>query len=153
MKAAVALAVSVSLLLIGCFPNNARHRTYAKYTEGGMLVTGIIISALANTGADCDEMMMAGKPVDDCRTTAKWLSTAGVVLILGGLLGFVATIATAEDDSDSTPRVLSREPGGGSGAGSGSGTTVPEGTGSGATNGSAATPTPDGSAAPTPPSQ
>jgi len=132
MKAAVALALSVSLL--GCFPNNARHRTYAKYAEGASLVTGIVISAFANTGADCDEMSMAGVD-NDCRTTAKWLSTAGVVLILAGLVGFVATISTAEDDSESTPRVISREktvPGTGSGsaaptdgAGTGSATTTP----------------------------
>jgi hypothetical protein len=149
MKAAVALAVSVSLL--GCFPNNARHRTYAKYAEGASLVTGIVISAVANTGADCDEMMMAGRPVDDCRTTAKWLSTAGVVLILAGLLGFVATISTAEDDSESTPRVISvekKQPGTGSGAGSGS-TEPPPSTTPGTTDGSAAQPAPD--ATPPPP--
>lgn len=152
MKAAVALAVSVSLL--GCFPNNARHRQYAKYVEGASLVSGIVISAVTNTGADCDEMNMAGTDVDDCRTTAKYLSTLGVVLILGGLLGFVATIATAEDDSESTPRVISVEKKDGSGSGAGSGTPPPtNSTGSGASDGSAAPPVPEaGSAAPLPPS-
>lgn len=134
MKAAVALALSVSLL--GCFPNNARHRTYAKYAEGASLVTGIIISAVANTGADCDEMSMAGVD-NNCRSKAKWLSTAGVVLILAGLVGFVATISTAEDDSESTPRVISREKT--EGAGSGSGSAAPTG---GAGTGSATTPPP-----------
>jgi len=140
MKAAVALAVSISLL--GCFPNNARHRTYAKYAEGVALVGGIAISAFANTGADCDEMSMAGVD-NNCRTTATWLSTTGVVLIVAGLLGFVATISTAEDDSESTPRVISVEKtaGSGSGSGSGAGSAAPtDGAGSGATDGSAATP-------------
>lgn len=119
MKAAVALAVSISLL--GCFPNNARHRTYAKYAEGTALVAGIAISAFANTGADCDNESMAGVD-NNCRTTAQWLGTVGVVLIVAGLLGFVATISTAEDDSDSTPRVLSREK---TGPGTGSGSAAP----------------------------
>ena len=138
-------------LLVGCFPNNARHRTYAKYGEGIALVAGIAISAAANTGADCDNMSKAGVD-DNCRSTAQWLSTAGVILIVGGLLGFVATISTAEDDDDSTPRVLSREK---TGAGSGSAApTDGAATGSaapmpGATDGSAAMPAPDaGSAAP-----
>ncbi len=137
MKAAVALAVSISLL--GCFPNNARHRTYAKIGEGTALVAGIAISAFANTGADCDE---ENNNVDNCRSTAKWLSTVGVILILGGLLGFVATISTAQDDSQSTARVISREKTEGSGSGSGSAAPT-EGSGSaapGATDGSAATP-------------
>jgi hypothetical protein len=97
MKAAVALFVSITL--IGCFPNNPKARTYAKWVEGGMVVSGIAISAIANTGADCDADPNPGPndPNDGCRTTAKVLSTIGVALILGGLLGFVATIATAED--------------------------------------------------------
>ncbi len=97
MKAAVALLLSFSML--GCFPNNPRARTIAKWVEGGAVVSGIAISAIANTGADCDADPNPGPndPMDDCRTTAKWLSTLGVTLILGGLLGFVATISTAED--------------------------------------------------------
>src|SRR4051812_34324079 len=101
MRAAVALLVSVSML--GCFPHNPKHRTYAKLGEGGALVAGIAISAFANTGADCDKNAMAG--VDsNCRTNATILSTVGVALILGGLLGFVATVSTAEED-DQKPKV------------------------------------------------
>lgn len=97
MKAAVALVASVALLA-GCFPNNPRARTYAKYGEGAALIAGIAISAVANTGADCDETSMPGPNVDDdCRRNAKILGTVGLLLILGGLLGFVATISTAED--------------------------------------------------------
>jgi hypothetical protein len=98
-RAVVALLVLASFTLSGCFPHNAKHRTYAKIAEGGSLVAGIGISAFANTGADCDSMAMAGVETS-CRTTAKWLSTAGVTLILVGLIGFVATISTAEEAED-----------------------------------------------------
>ena len=97
MKAVVALLCSVAVLT-GCFPNNPQHRTYAKYAEGGALIAGIAVSAFTNTGADCDSMEMPGPNVDNnCRTKAQWLGTLGLALILGGLLGFVATISTAED--------------------------------------------------------
>jgi len=109
-------------MLVGCFPNNARHRTYAKYAEGGALIAGIAISAFANTGADCDKDPIGQ---DSCRDTAKWASTIGVTLILAGLLGFVATVSTAEDDADSTPKVISVEkatPAAGAGSADGAGT-------------------------------
>src|SRR4051812_15694499 len=97
MKAVVALVCSVALLF-GCFPNEPHKRTIAKYVEGGALIVGIGISAIANTGADCDQMAMQGPHVDNsCRTKAEILGTTGLLLILGGLLGFVTTIATAED--------------------------------------------------------
>jgi hypothetical protein len=95
MKAAVALILSFTML--GCFPNNPRHRTYAQYAEGVSLVAGIAISAVANTGADCDSMAMAGQDISDCRTKAKWLGTVGMLMILGGLVGFIATVSSAED--------------------------------------------------------
>lgn len=96
MRAAVALLVSISLL--GCFPHNPRARTYAKAGEGAAILAGIAISALAGTAADCDEMTMVGVDDSGCHTKAKWLTTTGVVLIVGGLLGFVATVSTAEED-------------------------------------------------------
>lgn len=97
MKAVVALLCSVAVLT-GCFPNNPQHRTYAKYAEGTAVIAGIAVSAFANTGADCDAMEMPGPNIEnDCRTKAKWLGSLGLVLILSGLLGFVATISTAED--------------------------------------------------------
>jgi hypothetical protein len=102
MRAAVALLASVSML--GCFPHNERHRTYAKLAEGGALVGGIVISAVGNTGADCDEMAVNGVETN-CKSNAQILSTIGVALILTGLLGFVATVSTAEDDNDAKPVV------------------------------------------------
>lgn len=95
-RAVAALLVSVSLL--GCFPHSARNRRYAQIGEGTAIVAGIVISALSNTNADCDEMQVPGLNDSSCKTNAQWATTAGVVLIVGGLLGFVATVSTAEKD-------------------------------------------------------
>ena len=104
IRAAVALVVSDSLL--GCFPHNARRRTYAQIGEGTAIVAGIAISAFSNTAADCDQM--AGPGIDDsgCKSSARWASTAGVTLILAGLLGFVATVSTAEDAQQQQPKPI-----------------------------------------------
>lgn len=108
IRAAVALLVSVSLL--GCFPHNARHRTYAQLGEGAAILAGIAISAFANTAADCDQMGGPGMDDSGCKSTAKWASTAGVTLILGGLLGFVATVSTAEDNQKPKPIEIKATP-------------------------------------------
>lgn len=103
VRAAVALLVSVTVMSAGCFPHNAQNRQYAKYGEGGSLVAGILVSALSNTGADCDAMEMKGIDSSSCRTKAQILGTVGLALILVGLVGFVATVSTAEDDNDAKP--------------------------------------------------
>jgi hypothetical protein len=116
MRAAVALLVSLTLTTAACFPHNAQHRTYAKIGEGGALAAGILISALSNTGADCDEQRAPGTEISDCRSNAHILGTVGVVLILAGLLGFVATVSTAEDEDKTSaqtqqvPAVVVPEP-------------------------------------------
>lgn len=106
MRAAVALLVTLTMTMTtgACFPHNERHRTYAKFGEGGALVAGIIISAISNTGADCDEMRAPGTEIKDCRSNAQILSTIGVGLILAGLLGFVATVSTAEDEDKTSAK-------------------------------------------------
>ena len=95
-RAVVSLLVSVSLL--GCFPHSPQKRTYAKIVEGSAILAGIAIGALANTNADCDEMTTPGLNETGCHNKAQWMSTAGVVLVVGGLLGFVATVSTAEQE-------------------------------------------------------
>jgi len=158
MRAAAALLVSISLL--GCFPHNPKARTYAKLGEGGAILTGIAISAFANTTADCDEMKMPGVDDSGCRGKAQWLSTAGVVLVLGGLLGFVATVSTAEDEAKPKPVVLqdqtpkpaehtavklpgqTQEAGSADAAATGSAATGSAATGSAATGSAATTPAP-----------
>ena len=95
MKAAV--AVALTLTLSACFPNSAKHRTYAKIGEGAALASGIGILYVANSGADCDQSRMVGES-SSCRSNASLVSTVGLGLILAGLGGFIATISTAPDD-------------------------------------------------------
>ena len=89
--------------LLACFPHNPRARTYAKLGEGGALVGGIVLAAVAGTSADCDQMAMPGIDTSACRNKATLLGGIGVALIVGGLLGFVATISSAEEDKTSPP--------------------------------------------------
>src|SRR5678815_3099862 len=96
IRAAVALIVTISIL--GCFPHDPRKRMYAEIGEGGALLGGIAVAAFAGTGADCDEMAMPGEDISSCKSKARILSTIGVTLIVAGLLGFVATVSTAEDE-------------------------------------------------------
>jgi len=110
MRAAVALLVTLTMSTAACFPHNEQHRTYAKLGEGGALVAGIILSGIANTGADCDEKRAPGTELKDCHSNANILSTVGVTLILAGLLGFVATVSTAEDEDKTSTKVLTPTP-------------------------------------------
>jgi hypothetical protein len=106
---AVAAVLCVSLL--GCFPHSAKKRTYAQLAEGGALVAGIGINFLINSGADCDQMGMPGTvdPNADCHTKANVLGDVGFGLILGGLVGFIATISTAQDNTEAGPAPLQSE--------------------------------------------
>jgi hypothetical protein len=146
MRAAVAFLPTVTMTLAGCFPHDPHKRTIAKVSEGGALIAGIAISALANTGADCDTMNKdPGQSPADCRSKAQILSTIGVSLILAGLLGFVATVSTAEDE-DKTSATVTSVPDTGSGSGSAAPTTTTPTT-TPTTNTQATTPTDTGSAA------
>jgi len=98
-----AVALIVCLSMAACFPHNAKHRTYAKLTEGGLLVAGIGILTVANTGADCDMTVKLGMPKADCQNKAGLVSGIGLGLIIAGLVGFMATVSTAEDDKPVTP--------------------------------------------------
>ncbi|HWU88771.1 MAG TPA: hypothetical protein VN253_16005 [Kofleriaceae bacterium] len=106
---AIALLVSFALLpAAGCFPNNARHRTYAKIGEGAALATGIGILLFSRTGADCSPT--PGTPYTECRTEASAVSAVGLGLILAGLVGFIATVSTAPDDKPALPAAPSQAP-------------------------------------------
>jgi hypothetical protein len=95
------LAVLLSLSLCACFPNNNKHRTIAKLTEGGLVAGGVVLLAVSNTQADC----MGGDafPGDraDCKSDAGRISTLGFGMILVGLIGFIATVSTQPDDPPS----------------------------------------------------
>ncbi|MBX3161024.1 MAG: hypothetical protein KF773_34005 [Deltaproteobacteria bacterium] len=98
---AAAVVVTLTCLATGCFPNNARHRTYAKFGEGAALVGGIAMLAASSTGADCSPQL--GRPgVIECRDSATMVGNVGLGLILVGLVGFLATVSTAPDDDAKT---------------------------------------------------
>lgn len=98
MRAAVALVLSLTLFSAACFPNNPRHQTYAKIGEGASMLAGIGLLLAVNTGADCDMDSKPGGEADDsCKSRATYLGNAGLALIIIGLVGFIATISTAED--------------------------------------------------------
>jgi hypothetical protein len=97
MRSVVALLLTASMS-VGCFPTDPHKRTLAQFGEGGAVVGGIVLEALLSTGADCDVMGKIGQPPDpNCHQKSATLGGIGVALILGGLLGFVATISTAEE--------------------------------------------------------
>lgn len=102
MKAVVASLLVLSLT--ACFPNSAKHRTYAKLGEGAAIAAGIGILYATNSGADCDEMRnVADETSSSCRTNASILGGIGLGLILGGLAGFIATVSTSPDDKPEQP--------------------------------------------------
>jgi hypothetical protein len=106
MRAAVALVLSLTLFSGACFPNNPKHQTYAKLGEGASMALGIGLLLAVNTGADCDMKSLAGVQSDEsCKTRATVLGDAGLALILIGLVGFIATVSTAED-AKPTPTVV-----------------------------------------------
>lgn len=98
-----AVALVLCLVFTACFPNNARHRTYAKLTEGGLLAGGIALLAVSSTQADCDMDIGLGMPRQDCKSRAGLISGIGLTMILLGMVGFAATTTTAVDDSENTP--------------------------------------------------
>lgn len=98
MRAAVALALSLTMATGACFPNNPKYQTYAKVGEGASMLAGIGLLLAVNSGADCDQMAnMSGGGDDSCKTRATVLGDLGLALILVGLAGFIATVSTAED--------------------------------------------------------
>jgi len=101
MKPFVALLLCVSLA--ACFPNSAKHRTYAKLGEGAALAAGIAMLYTVGTGADCDEMRGVGEDTDGCRGSASIVSSVGLGLILAGLSGFIITVSTSPEDKPEQP--------------------------------------------------
>lgn len=97
-----AVALVLCLVFTACFPNNAKHRTYAKITEGAFLAGGIALLAFSNTQADCDTDIGLGMPREDCKGRAGLISGIGLTMILLGLVGFAATTTTAVDDPPAT---------------------------------------------------
>jgi hypothetical protein len=105
------VALLTSLSLLGCFPHDPHARTISKLSEGGAVLAGIGILAFAGTGADCDANNKAiAMPDSSCHTKATVLSDIGLGLLIGGLVGFIATVSTAEEDKPVPTTVLKPEP-------------------------------------------
>lgn len=92
-------------LLSGCFPHDARKRTFAQLGEGGAIAAGIALEAVVNSGADCDQMGPVVNPDSSCRNKATIVGDIGLGLILAGLVGFLATVSTAEEDKTPTVEI------------------------------------------------
>jgi hypothetical protein len=101
----VAASVVAVAVLAGCFPENPRARTFAKYGEGAAVVAGVIVLAVANSGADCDALGQPGVPDSNCRKSSTTATSIGLSAILVGLVGFIATISTTPDDKRPTTTV------------------------------------------------
>ncbi|CAN5546980.1 hypothetical protein BH11MYX1_BH11MYX1_33730 [soil metagenome] len=87
-----------SLGSLGCFPHNARNRTISEVIEGGLAISGVIVEGVIQSGADCNTSHAPGEPAMTCAQNASTAGGIGVALILAGVVGFIATISTAEED-------------------------------------------------------
>jgi hypothetical protein len=94
-----------SMMLPGCFPHSARNRTISEIVEGGLAVSGVVVESFVQSGADCDMTHAPGAPPVTCKQDAALGGGIGVALILAGVVGFIATISTSEDD-DAKPKPI-----------------------------------------------
>ena len=90
----------IVLLLVAsaCFPESARHRRYAKIGEGVLVAGGIALNYLASSSG-CMQRP-PGSVVDDCDQSIAQLDNLGLVMIFSGLVGFAATMISANQDPD-----------------------------------------------------
>ena len=109
MRSAVALMLASSLFA-GCFPHNARNRTIAEIVEGGIAVSGVVVEGFVQSGADCTMQAAPGEPPLKCESNASVGGGIGVALILAGVVGFIATISSAEDDDKPTTIEIKAKP-------------------------------------------
>jgi hypothetical protein len=99
-----------SMMLPGCFPHNARNRTISEIVEGGLSISGVVVESFVQSGADCDMTHAPGAPPVSCKQNAALGGGIGVALILAGVIGFIATISTAEDDDKPKPIEIKAAP-------------------------------------------
>ena len=92
-------ALAILLALSACYPHDVHKRTLAKYAEGASLVTGIALEFAANSQADCDQMKVAGMADGNCGIKGAVLGDLGVGMMLAGLVGFIVTVSTSEEDA------------------------------------------------------
>ena|SRR5690349_17850608 len=93
-----AFALLASLQLLGCYPHDAHKRTISQLVEGGTIGAGIGMEYFSNNQADCDLMKQEGMS-GSCGGLGRSLDSIGMAFILAGLVGFIVTISSAEDDA------------------------------------------------------
>ena len=105
-----AVALSLSIALLGCFPHNAKLRTASQLAEGAAIVTGIVMEYFVNSDADCQQMQMLGMTDTACKSKGAALGDVGLGLILAGIGGFILTISTKEDDKPAVVELKPQQP-------------------------------------------
>jgi len=98
MRPVLALTLAAGLFSGGCFPHSARNRAIAEIAEGVLLAGGVGLEATVTTTADCQAEL---SPDPNCGKSGSRNSAIGVAIILTSLVGFIATISSAEDQSAS----------------------------------------------------
>ncbi len=106
-----AIALVTSLSLLGCFPHDPHARMIAQISEGGAAALGVTILALTHTNADCEaNNMNIAMPDMSCQNKSNALSDIGLALMIGGLVGFIATVSSAEEDPPPPPTNVLTKP-------------------------------------------
>jgi hypothetical protein len=105
-----AVASLVSIALLGCFPHNARLRTYSQAAEGAAIVAGIVTEYFVNSQADCQAKETLGNTQASCKSNGTALGGIGLGLILAGIGGFILTVSTAEADAPKLVEIKPADP-------------------------------------------
>ncbi|HEY3806179.1 MAG TPA: hypothetical protein VGL61_26430 [Kofleriaceae bacterium] len=96
MRSALALTLATAMLGGGCFPHSAKKRAIAEIAEGALLAGGVVLEATVTTTADCEAMV---SPSAGCGANGTRNGGIGVAMILTGLVAFIATISSAENEA------------------------------------------------------
>jgi hypothetical protein len=89
--------------LAGCFPHQPTLRKAALATEGAMIVGGAIVAAATPPPATTCYSNSDFPYIGTCNTSHSALEVVGPALLIAGLVGIVATIATAEEEPTPPP--------------------------------------------------
>lgn len=107
----MALVAGAGLLAGGCFPHEPKKRMYAEITEGAFIAGGIAMLSVSNSGADCDVNQSRIPGVDTgCHNKEGTIGSLGLGLIVLGLVGFISTISTAEEEKTPPPVLITAPP-------------------------------------------
>ena len=93
--------IAVAVLAVGCFPESARHRRYAKFGEAGAIVSGVALQLINNSrNSGCADRTPGTRVSCDEAN----IDIIGLALIGAGLVGFAATMITTPSDPADEPQ-------------------------------------------------